>query len=77
MGRVELKLDIIKQIPVVGGEVDVLKSIQLLPGVQSTRSNEASDAFSPSQNLASNIQGEGGIGIWAGYAESIDTVYIP
>lgn len=44
---------------------------------QSTRNNEADDAFSTSQNLASNIQGEGGIGIWGGYAESIDTVYIP
>ena len=42
---------------------------------QSTRNNEASDAFSPSQNVASNING--GLGIWGGYAESIDTVYIP
>ncbi|QTN39491.1 TonB-dependent receptor [Cryomorphaceae bacterium] len=43
MGRVDLKLDIIRQIPVVGGEVDVLKSIQLLPGVQSAA--EGSSGF--------------------------------
>ncbi len=43
MGRVDLELDLIKQIPVVGGEVDVLKSIQLLPGVQSAA--EGSSGF--------------------------------
>lgn len=54
MGRVDLELDLIKQIPVLGGEVDILKSIQLLPGVQSAA--EGSSGFyvrggGPDQNL--------------------------
>lgn len=35
MGKVELSMDKIKTLPAVFGEVDVLKTIQLLPGVQS------------------------------------------
>ncbi len=35
MGRIELPIDQIKKLPVVFGEVDILKTIALLPGVQS------------------------------------------
>ncbi len=35
MGTVELKMDAIRTLPVLMGEVDVLKTIQLLPGVAS------------------------------------------
>jgi TonB dependent receptor/CarboxypepD_reg-like domain/TonB-dependent Receptor Plug Domain len=35
MGRIELPIDQIKKMPVVFGEVDILKTIALLPGVQS------------------------------------------
>ncbi|MCB0397913.1 MAG: TonB-dependent receptor [Flavobacteriales bacterium] len=54
MGKVELQTDEIKSLPVVFGEVDVLKTIQLLPGVQS--SGEGSTGFyvrggGPDQNL--------------------------
>lgn len=35
VGRVELKIETIKSMPAFMGEVDVLKSIQLLPGIQS------------------------------------------
>lgn len=35
MSTVEVPIDQIKGIPMIGGEVDVLKAIQLLPGVQS------------------------------------------
>jgi outer membrane receptor for ferrienterochelin and colicin len=35
MGRVELGIDKIKSIPAFMGEVDIIKAIQLLPGVQS------------------------------------------
>ncbi len=35
MGRIELPVDQIKKLPVVFGEVDILKTIALLPGVQS------------------------------------------
>ena len=34
MGKTELKIDAIKKLPVLFGEVDILKTIQLLPGVQ-------------------------------------------
>ncbi|MFN0200186.1 MAG: TonB-dependent receptor [Bacteroidia bacterium] len=34
MGTVELKIDDIKKLPVLLGEVDIMKTIQLLPGVQ-------------------------------------------
>ena len=36
MGTVELQVDKIKSIPVLLGEVDILKTIQLLPGVQAS-----------------------------------------
>ncbi|MCB0429444.1 MAG: carboxypeptidase-like regulatory domain-containing protein, partial [Flavobacteriales bacterium] len=54
MGKVELQTDEIKTLPVVFGEVDVLKTIQLLPGVQSA--GEGSTGFyvrggGPDQNL--------------------------
>ena len=35
VGRMEMKIETIKALPALFGEVDVLKSIQLLPGVQS------------------------------------------
>lgn len=35
MGRIEIPIDQIKKLPVVFGEVDILKTIALLPGVQS------------------------------------------
>ena len=35
MGQAKLKVENIKQLPVILGEVDVLKSAQLLPGIQS------------------------------------------
>lgn len=35
MSQVEVPIDIVKKMPVLLGEVDVLKTIQLLPGVQS------------------------------------------
>lgn len=35
MSQVEIPIDIVKKMPVLLGEVDVLKTIQLLPGVQS------------------------------------------
>lgn len=35
MGTIELQMDQIKKLPVLMGEVDILKTLQLLPGVQS------------------------------------------
>ena len=35
MSAVEIPISQIKEIPAIGGEVDILKAIQLLPGVQS------------------------------------------
>ena len=35
VGRVEMKVEAIKALPVLFGEVDVIKAIQLLPGIQS------------------------------------------
>ena len=35
MSRMEIPIDQIKSLPAIGGEVDLLKSLQLLPGVQS------------------------------------------
>ena len=54
MGRVEIPIELIKQLPVLFGEVDVLKTIQLLPGVQS--GGEGTTGFyvrggGPDQNL--------------------------
>ena len=43
MSVTKLKMKTIKQIPVVLGEVDIIKSIQLLPGV--TNSGEGSSGF--------------------------------
>lgn len=34
MGRVEMKIEAVKKLPVLLGEVDIMKTIQLLPGVQ-------------------------------------------
>ncbi len=44
MSTVKMKMQAIKKIPALMGEVDVLKAIQLLPGVQST--SEGSTSFS-------------------------------
>lgn len=54
MGTVELTTDKIKKLPAIFGEVDVLKTLQLLPGVQSA--GEGSSGFyvrggGPDQNL--------------------------
>ncbi len=54
MGRVQLDVDMIKALPALFGEVDILKSIQLLPGVQSA--GEGNSGFyvrggGPDQNL--------------------------
>ncbi len=54
MGAVELSVERIKSLPVLLGEVDILKTIQLLPGVQS--SGEGNSSFyvrggGPDQNL--------------------------
>ncbi len=54
MGRVEVDIDQIKKLPALLGEVDVLKAIQLLPGVQSA--GEGNSGFyvrggGPDQNL--------------------------
>ena len=35
MSKIEVPIDQIKALPAIGGEVDLLKSLQLLPGVQS------------------------------------------
>ncbi len=35
MSAIEIPVNLIKSIPAIGGEVDILKAIQLLPGVQS------------------------------------------
>ena len=54
MGRIELSVEKIKTLPVLFGEVDILKTIQLLPGIQS--SGEGNSGFyvrggGPDQNL--------------------------
>lgn len=54
MGQIELSVDKIKTLPAFMGEVDVLKTVQLLPGVQS--SGEGNTGFyvrggGPDQNL--------------------------
>lgn len=54
MGRVEVSISQIKQLPAIFGEVDVLKTLQLIPGVQS--GTEGSTGFyvrggGPDQNL--------------------------
>lgn len=54
MGTIELHLEQVKAIPVVFGEQDILKTIQLLPGVQSA--GEGNSSFyvrggGPDQNL--------------------------
>ncbi len=41
MGRIEIPIDQIKKIPVIFGEVDVLKTITLLPGVRSSGEGNA------------------------------------
>ena len=54
MGTISLSIDRIKTLPVLFGEVDILKTLQLLPGVQSA--GEGSSGFyvrggGPDQNL--------------------------
>ena len=54
MGKLDLSIDQIKSIPAFLGEIDVLKTIQLLPGVQSA--GEGSSGLyvrggGPDQNL--------------------------
>ncbi|MAO46570.1 MAG: hypothetical protein CL823_05405 [Crocinitomicaceae bacterium] len=54
MSKVEIPIDQIKRLPAIGGEVDLLKVLQLMPGVQS--GNEGSSGLyvrggSPDQNL--------------------------
>lgn len=54
MGKIEIPVSVVKQIPVVFGETDILKSLQLMPGIQS--GGEGNTAMyvrggSPDQNL--------------------------
>ena len=54
MSKVEIPIDQIKRLPAIGGEVDIIKVLQLMPGVQS--GNEGSSGLyvrggSPDQNL--------------------------
>ena len=54
MSKMEIPIDQIKRLPAIGGEVDILKSLQLLPGVQS--GGEGTSGLyvrggSPDQNL--------------------------
>ncbi len=54
IGRVELEVDAIKKLPAFMGEVDILKTIQFLPGIQSA--TEGNSGFyvrggGPDQNL--------------------------
>ena len=54
MSRMEIPIDQIKALPAIGGEVDLLKTLQLLPGVQS--GGEGTSGLyvrggSPDQNL--------------------------
>lgn len=54
VGKMEMKIEAIKSLPALFGEVDVLKSIQLLPGIQS--GGEGNTGFyvrggGPDQNL--------------------------
>ena len=54
MGKIDLPIETIKQLPVLFGEVDILKTLQLLPGVQS--GSEGTTGFyvrggGPDQNL--------------------------
>ncbi len=54
MGRVDLSVEQIKTLPAIFGEVDVLKTIQLLPGVQSAGEGNAGfyvRGGGPDQNL--------------------------
>jgi hypothetical protein len=53
MGKIDLSVSKIKELPALFGEVDVLKAIQLLPGVQSTEGNAGLyiRGGSPDQNL--------------------------
>ncbi len=54
MGRVQLDVDKIKSLPAFMGEVDILKTIQLLPGVQSAGEGNAGfyvRGGGPDQNL--------------------------
>jgi len=54
MSKVEIPIDQIKRLPAIGGEVDLLKALQLMPGIQS--GGEGSSGLyvrggSPDQNL--------------------------
>lgn len=54
MGRIELQVEQIKTLPVVFGEIDILKTLQLLPGVQSAGEGNAGfyvRGGGPDQNL--------------------------
>ena len=54
MSKVEIPMDQIRKLPAIGGEVDLLKALQLMPGVQS--GGEGTSGLyvrggSPDQNL--------------------------
>ena len=54
MGRIELQTDQIKSLPALLGEVDILKTLQLLPGIQSAGEGNAGiyvRGGGPDQNL--------------------------
>ena len=54
MGRIDLSMEQIKQVPVLLGEVDILKTLQLLPGVRNAGEGNAGiyvRGGGPDQNL--------------------------
>jgi outer membrane receptor protein involved in Fe transport len=54
MGKVELGIDRIKEVPVIFGEVDILKTLQLMPGVRNAGEGNAGfyvRGGGPDQNL--------------------------
>lgn len=54
LGKIEIDLDQVKQLPVLMGEVDILKTVQLLPGVQGAGEGNAGfyvRGGGPDQNL--------------------------
>lgn len=54
MGKIDLSINQIKSIPVLFGEVDILKTLQLLPGVRNAGEGNAGfyvRGGGPDQNL--------------------------
>ena len=53
MSKMEIPIDQIKSLPAIGGEVDLLKSLQLLPGCKAGERAQVDcmSVVSPDQNL--------------------------